>query len=502
MMLQRPSVQAIGTLLPAWLQRSLRALVAQLGGELYLAGGVVRDLLLGTMPHDIDLTVSHQAQAWATRLAESSGGALVPLGRQEDAARVVAHGVTVDFSAFRQGATTIAEDLGRRDLTINALAINVVPLLADQESLPAREPTIIDPTGGLEDLQRGVIRLAGPASLVDDPLRMVRVFRFVATLGFAVEAATLAQIRKQHHLIARPAVERISHELDLLMASGRATPAIRAMADCGLLGELLPELMAGQGMAQPASHHLDVLDHSLETLAAMERLLAAPEPWFTESAALLRDAVAQPSMHRRLCWAALLHDVGKPATFARRAEKDDRITFYQHDQVGLRLLERIAQRFRWSNEDREQVGVLIALHMRPFFLANAARTGQLTLRACIRLLRTVGDALPGLLLLAMADSLAGKGEACVASMEEELAALLTRLLQVHREHVAPVASAPPLITGTDLINRLDLTPGPRFKIILHAVEEAQMEGRVGTRDEALALARQLSMQLAAAASTP
>ncbi len=501
-MVQHLTSQQIIAALPAWLRVYLRQLHGQLGGELYLAGGVVRDLLLGKVPQDIDLTVCAHAQDWARRLAELTGGALVPLGRQEDAARVVAHGVTVDFSAFRQGATTIAADLELRDLTINALAIDVGPLLVESDLAPARELLLIDPCGGLDDLIHGRIRLAGATSLFDDPLRMVRVFRFAATLGFTVEAATLEQIEEHHPLITRPAVERINHELDLLMASGYAAPAVRAMADCGLLGELLPELLAGQGMEQPASHHLDVFNHSLEALAGMERLLVAPEQWFPGSGELLRHAVQQPSMRRRLCWAALLHDVGKPATFARRADEDDRITFYHHDHIGARLLEHIAQHYRWSNEDREQISLLIALHMRPFFLANAARAGQLTLRACIRLLRTVGDSLPGLMLLAMADSLAGKGEASVAGMEEELAALLARLLQVQREHVAPVKAAAPLITGNDLINCLGLAPGPIFKTILGAVEEAQMEGRVRETDEALALAQHLASQMTPPSSTP
>lgn len=493
-----PSILA---LLPPWLRHHLHQLHRELGGELYLAGGVVRDLLLGKIPQDIDLTVSWQAQRWATRLAALSGGALVPLGRQEDAARVVAQGLCVDIAAFRQGAATIAEDLVLRDLTINALAIDLRPILAEAgASLPSLK--LIDPTGGQADVQQGLIRLAGPTSLGDDPLRMVRVFRFAATLGFTVEAATQAQIRAQHRLVSRPAKERIQHEMDLLLASGHAAPAVRAMAESGLLGELLPELMAGQGMAQPASHHLDVLGHSLEALAAMEQLVDAPERWFPQSAEPLRAYVGQPSMHRRLCWAALLHDVGKPATFARRADKHDRITFYQHDQVGVRLLEQIAQRYRWSNEDRQAACLLIGLHMRPFFLANDARAGQLSLRACIRLLRKVGEALPGLMLLAMADSLAGKGEARVEAMEEELAALFVHLLRVHETHVAPVQAAKPLINGHDLINRLGLHPGPIFSTILDAVEEAHMEGRVSTDDEALALARHLATQLTTTASTP
>ena len=120
--------QDINGLVPPWLWRQLLALHRQLGGELYLAGGVVRDLLLGHRPQDIDLTVNRDARIWASRLASCSGGALVPLGRDEDAARVVIQGVTVDFSAFRLGAKNIVDDLGLRDLSINAMAVRIDPL--------------------------------------------------------------------------------------------------------------------------------------------------------------------------------------------------------------------------------------------------------------------------------------------------------------------------------------------------------------------------------------
>jgi poly(A) polymerase len=484
------SSQRIISLLPSWLWRQLRALHQESGGALFLAGGTVRDLVLEKSPQDIDLTIARDARQWARGLAAQTGGAYVILGRNEDAARVVAHGVTIDFSAFRQDAETIVEDLGLRDFTINALAVCLDPLLHEADSSLGELP-VLDPTGGQQDLEHGLIRMAGPESFADDPLRLLRAFRFAAILGFRIEARTLACIQRQCGLIARPAPERIAHELDLIMASGNGHKTIRSMADTGLLWELIPELAAGRAMAQPKSHHLDVFEHSLETLLQMERIVSDPGRWFPGSAAQLAAYVQRQGMRRRLCWAALMHDVGKPPTFVRRPE-DDRITFYHHDQVGARILEAFALRLRWSNEDRDLIGPLISLHMRPFFLANSAREGRLTLRACIRLLRKVGDLLPGLFLLAMADSLAGQGEERVAGMEQELADLYLHLQQVHRDHVAPVRAAKPLINGRDLIEQLGLHPGPIFTTILRAVEEARMEGRITDTEEALALARSIA----------
>lgn len=485
-------------LLPAWLRQPLVAVHGELGGELYLAGGVVRDLLRGHFPADIDLTVAKGARVWAGKLAALTGGALVPLGRDEDAARVVSRGVTVDFSSFRQGARTLAEDLVRRDLTVNALAFRLDPLLTGAQTGDGNKLVLIDPTGGLDDLQHGLIRAASDESFTSDPLRLVRVFRFAATLGFAVEPATLALVQRQSTLVERVAPERITHELDLIMAAADSHGSIRLMAESGLLWAIIPELATGIGMAQPKSHHLDVWEHNLETLRQMERILVTPDTYFPGLTAAIKAYLRTPRQQRFLKWAALLHDLGKPATYALRPDKGERITFYNHDQVGVRMFNAFALRLRWSNEAREQVGSLIAGHMRPFHLANVARTGTLTLRAAIRMIRTAGDDLPGLFLLAMADSLAGQGVERPEGMEGEVVALYRHLEQVRSQHVEPVQSTPPLLTGTDLIERLHLQPGPVFKQILAAVEEARMTGEVGDVDSALRLARKLAADVAVA----
>ena len=346
--------------LPSWLRRQLTLLHRELGGELYLAGGVVRDLLLGKIPADIDLTVPEGARIWAGKLAVLTGGALVPLGREEDAARVVSRQTTIDFSSFRQGAGTIAEDLIRRDLSVNALALRLDPLLNRPQADDEVEVPLIDPTGGLADLRYGLIRVASAESFTSDPLRLLRVFRFAATLEFAVEAATLGLVHQHCRLITQVAPERIAYELDCIVAAPDAHGAIRLMAESGLLWQVIPELAAGIGMEQPKSHHLDVWRHNLETLRQMERIIAAPSSYFLEMEERMAAYLAGTRQHRRLKWAALLHDLGKPATFALRTDKGDRITFYNHDLVGARMFNAFALRLRWSNEERESVGRLIA----------------------------------------------------------------------------------------------------------------------------------------------
>lgn len=483
--------QVLGCL-PSWLRDALTSLHRELGGELYLAGGVVRDLVRGHAPADIDLAVAAGATAWAERLVSLVGGALVPLGREEDAARVVSRGVTVDFAGFREATTTIVEDLRRRDLTINALAIRLDSLLEQTHEGLGHPATIIDPTDGLADLQRGIVRAVGAQSFTSDPLRLLRVFRFAATLGYTVDSTTTAMVQQQGALLTTVAPERTAYEMDLIMAAPLAHSVVAAMADCGLLWELVPELAAGRGLVQPESHHLDVWEHNLETLRQMESLLAESGTHFPETSETIVAYLGRPHCHLRLKWAALLHDLGKPATHALRADRDNRITFYNHDQVGAQMFDGLAQRLRWSNEQREQVRRLIAGHMHPFHLANVARAGQLTLRAAVRMIRKNEEDLPGLFLLAMADSLAGQGRLRIAGMEAELTRLYRHLEQVWNQHVAPVETAPPLLTGNDLIDHLHLHPGPMFKRILAAIEEGRMTGEVRDRAEALCLAAKMA----------
>lgn len=488
------SGRQIRMLLPRWLQTHLADLLGEMGGELYLAGGVVRDLLLGTVPADIDCTVPEGAKIWAGKLAALTGGAYVVLGRDEDAGRVVSRKTIVDFSSFRQGAATIMEELTRRDLTVNALALRIDALLAERDATAERVIPILDPTGGREDLAQGRIRAASTDSFTSDPLRLVRVFRFAANLNFTIDAETLELVGRQRRLLVASSPERIAHELDLIMASAHAHAAFAAMATTGLLWEIIPELGTGAGMAQPKSHHLDVWQHNLETLRQMEQIVAAPSVFFPDCREKVAAYLTGERREVRLKWAALLHDLGKPATFALNAEKGGRITFYNHDLVGAEMFRAVARRLRWSNEDTEQVAHLIAHHMRPFHLANIARGNNLTLRAGIRMIRKIGIELPGIFLLSMADALAGQGVERIEGMEKELADLYRHLEQVRAEHVEPVQSAPPLLTGRDLIQVLHLRPGPIFKEILAAIEEARMEGTVADYAGALRLAKEFPIE--------
>ena len=493
-------------LFPVGILTALARIYAKRRGAVYLTGGTVRDLLMGRAPADIDLTVDRRAQAWAADFARETRGTYVELGRDEDAARVVCREVVVDFTSFRGMADHIEADLWERDVTVNAMAVDLGPLLRGTEGGENGQPQepgqaagewlpVIDPLGGVEDLEKRRIRVTSNRAFRDDPLRLLRVFRFSATLDFTIDDDTLDLARRQSDKLTRVAPERIRHELNLIMASDRAFASIRTMAEIGLLWEVVPELQAGVGMEQPASHHLDVFAHCLEALRWMERIIEEPGRFYPAQAERMGSYLEGPRRVVQLKWAALLHDVGKPVTFTIDEDRGGRITFYNHDQVGARICRDIGRRLRCSNEDILVISTLVAAHMRPFHLSNVMRRDQeVSLKACLRLIRSLGEHLPGLFLLGMADALAGRGDARPEEMEAELARLFARVEQVRREHVEPVRQGKPLLTGRDLIEELHLSPGPIFREILEAVEEAHMEKKIHTREQALALAAVLAEQ--------
>lgn len=447
--------------------------------ELYVTGGAVRDWLTGKMAADLDLTVAGDGVSAARFLAVETGGTFVLLDEQQGVARVVTEGLTLDISSFREGTVNIHDDLARRDFSINAMAVAV-----DQATGTLLVPyTLIDPLGGAADLGHRSVRAPGAEVFINDPLRLLRAYRFSACLSFTVEEQTERWIKEKSSLLAGPASERIRYELDRIMASDRAAETFVQMNKVGLLGELFPELISGEGLKQPASHHLDVFNHNMAALAAVERIIATPASHFPKHLADFQNYLAVAEHPRLLKWVALFHDLGKPDTCATR--QDGRTTFYNHDQAGARIFVTIARRFRWSREHLATVAKLIELHMYPFHLSNAVKNTGITPRACLRLIKAAGDDLPGLFLIAMADSLASQGVLRPPAMERSLVELYDLVDNVYRESIRPVLTGPPLLSGQDL-KEMGLVPGPVFGQIMDGIEQARVAGEIGDRAEAVA----------------
>jgi poly(A) polymerase len=470
--------------------------------EGYLTGGFVRDTLIGRDSDDIDIVVRGEAIGLARRFAQELEGTFVPLDQVDDIARVV---LSSDRWGGQKGhlhldlATmhgSIAEDLALRDFTIDAIAV-------DMKEIASPGAPLIDPFGGQRDLEDGVVRAISEEALKRDPARLLRACRLAAEFGFSLADETRAQIERHHNLITLVAAERVSHEFCRLLAAPKAAGWLRLLNELGLLLAILPELSPTKGAEQPKEHHWDVLEHSIETVAAIEFLLHSeglgyvsdevlnPVPWSLELEEYFEQAIS--SGHRRktlLKLAGLLHDIAKPQT--RSIDEKGRTRFLGHAREGATIARGIMERLRFSVREREMVQRMIEHHLRPGQMAGDEELP--TQRAIYRYFRDTGDVGIDTIFLNLADHLATRGP------ELELEAWLRHVRSAsyvleQRFREDGIVSPPKLISGHDLIDILGMRPGPELGQLLEAVREAQADGEVTTREEALLFVQKRSTGL-------
>ena len=441
------------------------------GHEAYLAGGCVRDLLLGRDPVDYDVATSATPDIVLNLFPRTFavgahfGVVLVADETQATEGELAPPQVVTEVATFRSdGAysdgrhpdavrytTSAREDVKRRDFTINGLQLDPTVLVGvrEEEFSSAVRAGLHDFVGGLADLEAGVIRAIGDPALrfQEDQLRLLRAVRFAARFNFALESVTFTAIRHLAARITAVSRERIRDELTKMLTEGRARRAFELLDETDLLVQVLPEISRMKGVAQPPQFHPegDVFIHTLLLLDQLE-----------------------PGSPATLAWGALLHDVGKPPTFR---VAPDRIRFDGHVEVGVALAADILRRFRFSNEDMRQILALVENHMR---FADTPRMKESTLKRFFRL----PDFEEHLALHRM-DCLAAHANLEIYNFVRQ------RYEAMPEEQVRPR----PLLTGDDLI-AAGYPPGPQFKAMLQAVEDAQLEGLISTPEEALALVRE------------
>jgi poly(A) polymerase len=424
----------------------------QQGFQAYLAGGCVRDLLLQRQPADYDVATNATPEQVMEVFPETYavgaqfGVVLVPPAESQAAREENARNTRpVEVATFRRDlgysdgrrpdevrfSIDPREDAARRDFTINGMML-------DPE---ANE--VLDFVGGRKDLVAGIIRAIGDPErrFAEDKLRMLRAVRFAARFDFEIEEQTMAAIQRHAHEIQIVSRERVRDELTKMLIEGRARRAFLLLDQSGLLKEVLPEISGMKGIAQPPEFHPEG-DVFMHTLLLLDHL---PEP-------------CPPT----LAWGALLHDVGKPATF-RMAP--DRIRFDGHADVGVKVAEEICRRLRFSNDDTAQVLALVDNHMR---FGHVLRMKESTLKKFLRM-----SGFDEHLALHRADSLASHRNLSTYEFIQK------KLAEIPPEKIRPV----PLVSGDDLI-AAGYKPGPKFREILEAVEDAQLEGRLTSHDAA------------------
>jgi len=454
----------------------LRAVLRAAGRRVdpVLVGGAVRDGCRGR-PGLIDLDVAVPARALtiARKVADHLGGAFVLLDAERGAGRVIVDDQQLDVTDYR--ARTLEEDLAGRDFTVNALAVSIRALLRS-----GRAP-VIDPTGGLRDLRVRRLRLPAPGVLDEDPVRTLRGVRLEATLGFRLTAATARAIAAAAPGLARVAAERVRDEVAGLLALTDTARALRRADRLRLLAVVLPEIEPMRSTLQSPPHRFAVLEHSLRAVGGADIIVARPHalaPFGEELAGHLGGPLGGGFVRAHtLKLAALLHDVAKPQT---RRLVGGRVRFFEHDVRGEASVRTIGERLRLPGAVTAVLARLVRHHLRPMHLGGV---GEVTARARYRFYRDLGPETRDLLLLALVDAAAVRGQSPLALWPH--AALIRDLLRGW-ERERQTTAAPPLLRGEDIMTRFGLAPGPAVGWLLGRAREAQDLGLVSTREEALA----------------
>ena len=457
--------------------RDLVRAVLAVAPQAALVGGAVRDACLRREARggrvDIDVTVPRAALELGRHLAERLGGAFLALDEERGAARVVLGSTRLDLTDWR--AASLEEDLAARDFTVNALAAPLGPLVRGGAT------TIVDPTGGLEDLIARRLRPPRERAFEDDPLRTLRGVRLEASLGFRLTPAAARASRAAAVRLGSVAAERQRDELLVLLSLPRAARALRRLDALGVLAALFPEVEPMRRTSQPRPHRFDVLEHSLRTVEGADRLLGGLDVLGEAAeglAAHLAEEVASGIDRARLVkLAALLHDVAKPET---RRVLGGRVRFFEHDVRGAATVRVIGERLRLPRRAGAIVERLVRHHLRPMHLAQA---DEVTPRARYRFFRDLAEDSRDLLVLATVDAAAVTGASPAVAWRRSP---VVRDLMAGWVEQRAASAAPPLIRGEDVMTRFGLPPGPAVGALLSRAREAQDLGIVRTREEALA----------------
>ena len=424
--------------------RTLRAA----GHQAYFVGGCVRDLLLKREPSDFDVATDARPEQVEELFPDS-----LSVGARFGVILVLKGQAQVEVATFRSDigysdgrhpdrveySRSPEEDARRRDFTINGL-------MFDPET-----GTVLDFVGGQENIRAGVVRAIGTPELRfrEDKLRMIRALRFAARLGYTIEPLTFAAIQAAAAQITEVSAERLRDELTKLLVEGAARRSFELLDESGLLCVLLPEILRLKGVAQPPQFHPegDVWVHTLM---------------------MLQNLPPQPSA--TLAWGVLLHDVGKPPTFTPVEQTGDRIRFDGHVEIGARMATEICRRFRFSSGNTDQIEALVANHLR---FKDVFEMRPATLKRFVRLPNFEEH-----LELHRLDCLSSHGLLDAYEFVQRF------IRETPPEEMRPAR----LITGEDL-KQMGYRPSPLFKDILRNVEEAQLNGRLRTRDDALRFVR-------------
>lgn len=438
--------------------------------EGYLVGGAVRDFLMhkgdaqkGLVDRDIAIK---NAESFAQKIAQKFDGTFITLDFENKIYRVVLKDKVnfLDISELR--GNNIEEDLPQRDFTINAIAYDLA------------EEKFIDVLGGLDDLKNGVLRHISDKNFEDDPLRILRAFRFMATTGFKMTEALKKSLKKYLPLALNPAPERITYEIMKLFGGKYASQTLLMMDEAGILEMIFPCVKEMKLVPPNSHHHLDLFHHLVETVRQIEILFENSTK--DEKEHLMNIDFGGFPRINHLKLASFLHDLGKYSTWT--IEETGRHRFIKHDDVGAKMVVPLLRELKFSKKQIEYISCMIKTHIYP---SNVIAAPDLNEKVMMRYIRKMGNDVIDNIFLAKADRLSARGVEITEEVVRANIDGLNTLLNFYFEKKETLKPLPKLLDGKEIMSIIGISQSPVLGVLINSLKEAQLNGDIVTKDEAI-----------------
>ena len=451
----------------------LSKIIDKFDNEIYLVGGTVRDFYMGLESTDRDIIVMDEdARDFALKLSELFQATFVPLDEENKIYRIVLPDKINYIDVTNPVGDSIEKDLMRRDLTINAIAVNI------------RTGELIDISGGVTDIMNKCINYVNELNFVDDPLRLLRVYRFQALYGFQLAPETINAVCKYSDLIHKPAVERINYELLKLFGGEYAHVALENMNKTWILEEIFPFVKELKQVPPNSHHHLDLFHHSIETVKQVQILYNETPDEVKEHLSKIDFGGFSRLAHLKL--AAFMHDIGKFSTWTIEEGKH---RFIKHDDVGSKMSVKILKDLHFSNKQIDYISSMIKYHIYP---SHVMTSPQITEKIMMRYVRKMDTNSIDAIILAQADRLSARGPEITDQIVERNITSLNMLLRFYLEARETLKPLPKLLSGNDVMQILNIKPSKRLGEIMEALHEAQISGDVITKEHAIEFVKNMA----------
>ena len=456
-------------------------LLKSTNNSICLVGGAVRDILSGKNPDEIfdfDIIVNDiPAKEFTKKFCEKNDVTTsITLDEENNIYRIILPDKVSYIDVTNPIENSFEADINRRDITINSIAYDIAT------------EKLIDITGGINDLENQVIKAVREENLADDPLRILRIFRFASTLGFNIDKDTESMINRYKHLVLSPALERRNCEILKLFGGKNADNTIILMDKMGLIDILFPIILDVKKVPPNTHHHLDLFHHSIETVKQLQNIYENSSKEVKEHLESKDFGGETRLAHLKL--AGFLHDIGKFSTWT--IENDGRHRFIRHDEIGADIAKGILTKQKFSKKQTEYISFIIRHHMYP---SSVVGSPNLNDKIYMRYIRKAGDNAIDLITIAKADRLSARGKLVSDEMVKENISKLDILQDFYIQTKPLLKPIPKLLDGNDIMHLLNIPPSKELGDILQALKDAQIDGDLQTKEEAIKFVKEYSKKI-------